>query len=415
MRRLARAFAIAALLVWPLASARLAHASYEEFQSLDVGRQEEDDENLLDHVLVRPPEDWYDDWRSARGAFRSSQGCFTSGQWYLDNDLRVRVPMGDTTYLDLNIREVSDDESVYGWTRFDVRFPLPHAGLWGLRFIPTFNKSQQDVALLWDAGTAATPYQMNVTLGLEDLFNKFWALRQTRVGDDSEPYERHPYEPALSLAWRGAGPRVELNGKWLTPSRKRFDTHDPAQRRTESLWGAKGDAHVAQRLGPGALSLRFEQLQASSYAYYELASPGDHHKFARRWRAEAAWSQPVGMHGRIALRYFYQERDQVWRPPISNSSLGVIDRMPMVEGSFRLPAALTGRLGAMRNRITVVDDGRVPVFTWGTRVETRAFLSLQKQFGRVRIQGTECIELDHEAYPVSFHHDKGFVHVQTTF
>ena len=69
----------------------------------------------------------------------------------------------------------------------------------------------------------------------------------------------------------------------------------------------------------------------------------------------------------------------------------------------------------MRDRITVVGAGVAPVSTYGTRVETRAFFSLQKQFGRVRLEGTEGIELDREPYSVTFHHDKGFLHIQTTF
>jgi hypothetical protein len=96
-----------------------ARASYEEFSTLDVGREEEDDENLLDHVLVRPPAEWVDEWRAAKGGFRTSEGCFTAAQWYLDHELKLQVPMGDTTYLDLGIRDVSDDESTYGWTQFD--------------------------------------------------------------------------------------------------------------------------------------------------------------------------------------------------------------------------------------------------------------------------------------------------------
>ena len=59
--------------------------------------------------------------------------------------------------------------------------------------------------------------------------------------------------------------------------------------------------------------------------------------------------------------------------------------------------------------------GQPPAHTWGTRVETRAYLALQVRFGRVLVQGTECFELDKENYDVAFIHDKGFVHIQTTF
>ncbi len=411
----------AARLAWlPLACAVVAlpatraAASYEEFSTLDVGHEEEDDENLLDHVLVAPPADWLEDWQRAQRAFRSSQGCFTAAQWYLDHELKLQVPMGDTTYMDLNVRDVSDDESTYGWTQFDLRFPVRHAGLWGLRFRPSFDKSRQDVGFLWDHGTGTTPLQIQAVMGMEDMFNKFWALRQVRVGVDSEPYERHPYEPALHVAWRGAGPHFETSVKWLTPSRKRFVTLDTLLRRRETLWGVKHDATLSQRIGNYAAMLHFEMVQASSFAYWEHQF-GDHHLFRRRLRGEGLLQRPLGEHGRIALRYFYQERTAVYRPPFSDVILGSIDRMPMVEGSFRARWDLGVRVGFMRDRITVVGAGVAPVSTYGTRVETRAFFSLQKQFGRVRLEGTEGIELDREPYPVTFHHDKGFLHVQTTF
>lgn len=406
----------AALLALALLMGRapLAHASYEEFDTFDVARQEEDDENLLDHVLVASPEDWLDDWNTSPRAFRSLQGCFTSGQWYLDHELKLKVPMGDTTYMDLGIREVDDDEAAYGWTSFDLRFPIAGSGLWGLRFRPLFDKSRQDVGVLYDAGTATSPFQLKAEMGFEDLFNKFWALRQTRVGDDSEPYEKHPFEPALRMIWRGRGPRAEIGGKWLTSSRKRFDTRDPALRRRERLWGSKGDASLTQALGAWHGAIRAQMLQTSRFEDWEQRS-GDYHKFARRWRVELALARQLAPNVRLTARGYYQERTELYRPPLGNGAMSIIDRMPMLDLTFPIRHDWPARLGLMRNRITVVDDSRSAVFTWGTRVETRAFFSLGKQFGRVRVQGTECFELDREQYDVAFHHDKGFVHIQTSF
>jgi hypothetical protein len=391
-----------------------ARASYEEFLTLDVAKQEEDDENLLDHVLVRQPIEWLDAWERSGSGFRSSQGCFTSGQWYLAHDLKVRVPMGDTTFLVIDTREVSDDESVYSWTQFDVRFPIHRLGLWGIRLRPTFDKSRHDVALLWDRGPSREGFTVQAAMGLEDAFNKFWSSRQVRVGDESEPYERHPYEPALRLGWNSAATRATAGGKWLTPSIKRIDAKDPSERRRVSLWGTKSDASLSQRIGDYTPEIQVEMLQASTYEYWE-AVPGDHHVFRRRWRGEGALSRVIGEHGRLTLRYVYQERTQVWRPPIANNTLAVIDRMPMIEGAFQAPFHTYARVGFMRNRVTVTGLDRQPVSTEGTRLETRAFLGLQVRFGRVVLQGTECIELNREAYDVAFIHDKGFLHFQTTF
>ncbi len=403
-----------AALALTFGAARIAHASYEEFQTLDVGREEEDDENLLDHVLVQSPEDWVDEWRTAPRAFRSLQGCFTSGQWYIDHDLKLKVPMGDTTFMDLNIREVSDDESSYNWTSFDLRFPIGHTGLWGLRFRPLFDKSRQDVGVLYDIGNPTTPLQGRLTMGFEDLFNKLWALRQTRVGDDAEPYEKHPFEPEVNLRWQGAGPHATFDGKWLSPSRKRFDTRDVTLRRRERLWGMRSNAELSQEFAGWHVALRGQMVQASQFADWEQRT-GDYHRYARRWRGELLVTRMLTEHVRLTARGFYQERTQVYRPPLGNGALSLIDRMPMIELSYPIREHWASRVGFMRNRITVVDDSRSAVFTWGTRVETRAYFSLGRQFGRVRVQGTECIELDREQYDVAFHHDKGFVHIQTTF
>jgi hypothetical protein len=407
----------AALLAGALAlapAAPPAHASYEEFASFRVGEQEQDDENLLDHVLVRPPVEWRDAWAQGRGGFRSSQGCFTSGKWYLDHQLVMRAPMSDSTRFELEIREVSDDESVYGWTSLDFRFHVPGAGLWGARFRPTFDKSRQDAALLWDLGRPTSPLRMSAVMSIEDVFNNFWASRQTQVGDEYHPYERHPFEPAVALAWRGPRHEVGFSGKWLTPSIRRYETFSQVLLGREGLWGAKGRADLMRRVGPLRGELGFEEAQASSWAEFPNVT-GDHHNFRRRWRIDGALFHELGPRAEVGLRFFYQERDEVWRPPLANASIGIIDRMPMLEGAFDAPGGTRARVGFMRNRVTVTQVGQLPVFTWGTRVETRVFLSLQKRFGRLLLQGTEGFELDSEQYDVAFIHDKGFIQLQAEF
>jgi len=408
---------LCAWLLLGLLAAAPARASYEEFSTFDVARSEEDDEFLLDHELVRSPFEWHAAFDQAASAFRSSQGCFTSGMWFIDNELKVQVPMGDTTKFIIGMRDVEDLEAHYSWTRLDARFPLPHTGgLWTVRFAPNFDKSQQDWAVQWDHGDAFKPLQVTAVFTVEDAFNKFWSARQTRVGDDAAPYLRHPYEPALGITWRGSGTTFSARGKWLTPSTKQFDTKDSTLRRQEKLWGGKGDAYLAQRIGATTAEVSFEDIQASSWAYWEQQT-GDHHVFRRRWRIESSLVTDVGEHGHVALRFFYQDRVQVWRPPIANATLGVIDRMPMIESWFRGPWSLGIRVGYMKDHITVSDNGGIGglAASEGTRPETRAFFQLQKQFGRVLLQGTEGIELDKEPYPVTFHHDKGFLQLQTTF
>ena len=408
LRALSCTLALWALLAGP------AGASYEEFKTVDMGKPEEDDESVLDHYLVRPPMDWYDEWWQANGSFRTSQGCLTAGRWYMDNLFRVRAPMGDTTKLDLEMQQVEDDEAQYEWLHLGVRFPLPRMGLWGLRFTPAFEKSRQDAALLWDSGTPSSPFQLQAVMGIEDVFNNFWQSRQVEVSKEAQPYERHPYEPALRLHWRGAGPRARAGGKWLTPSVKRFDTEDPALRRKEYLWGAKGDAAVAQRVGRGVLDLGFETVQSWSKAEWQQV-PGDHHLYSRRWRVEGGYSFPYGEHASLNARFVYQERFQVWGPPIADAMRDCIDRMPILETAFQLPLQMRMSTGYMLNRITVVEQGTPPTGSYGTRHENRMYITLRVRVGRVLVEGTEGIELDKEKYDVAFVHDKGFVHILVPF
>ena len=397
-----------------------ARASYEEFASVNVGNTEQDDEYMFDQELVRSPFNWHDEYDLALNAFRSSQGCFTAGHWHLENQLKFEVPLGDTARFRLDYLDYQDMESAYGWTRLEARWPILNTGVWGFRYTPNFEKSRQDMALLWEHGDARTPLQLQGVFTLEDIFNHFWSQRQIQVGGEAEPYSRHPFEPALGVNWRGGGPTVSANAKWLTPSTKQFDTKDPAQRRTEKLWGAKGDGAVSQRIGATTVEGAFEMVQKSSYAYWEQ-QPGDHHEFARRWRIKGSLIQAIGDNAHVAFRYFYMDRTQVLRPPIADLTLNVIDRCVMVDSWFNAPGGLRVWLGALRDRVTVwsnvdpLDYLPPPLVSTGTRYEDRAIISLQKTFGRVRLQGIEGIELDHEPYQVSFHHDKGFIQLQTTF
>jgi hypothetical protein len=69
----------------------------------------------------------------------------------------------------------------------------------------------------------------------------------------------------------------------------------------------------------------------------------------------------------------------------------------------------------MYDRIGIARAGVDPFFTYGSRKESRAYLGLDARFGRVSVSGVEGIELDQEPYEVTFHHDKGFLRLQTTF
>ncbi|MEO5989627.1 MAG: hypothetical protein ABIU54_01245 [Candidatus Eisenbacteria bacterium] len=411
MRHRLAALAWCTLLI--LACATRAHANIEEFKSFDVAIQEEDDENLLDHFLTRMPGQWREDWDRSHGGFRAAEGCLTSGQWFMVNEIKTRASLGDRAWLDIGYLDVQDAERKYGWLQLEFRYPT-RIGAIGWRFRPAYDKSSQDFALLYDWGEAASPLQIQAALTVEDMFNSLWEFRQTRVGNRSEPYRKHPFEPALRVIQRGAHHRLELYGQWLTPSVKAIHELDPSLDRTRTLWGEHGGFEASANHGPWTAELRLDQVQAYS-TDTPLSGSSDSRSFRRRWLGELALRRTLGERVTAEVGWVHQERDQYWHPPLGEGRFRAVDRMPMAEVAWRAHERVLARIGTLYDRIAVEQAGSIPIFTWGTRKESRVFLGLQVRFGKVLLQGTECIELDREQYEVSFHHDKGFLHMQTTF
>jgi hypothetical protein len=246
------------------------------------------------------------------------------------------------------------------------------------------------------------------------MFNSLWEFRQTRVGNRSEPYRKHPFEPALRVISRGARHRLEAYGQWLTSSVKDLHELDPALDRTQTLWGERGGIEGSLTRGAWTAEARFDQVQARS-TDTPVSGLTDALSYRRRWESELALRRAFSERVTGEVRWVYQERTQDWRPPLGDGSLRAYDRMPAAEVTWRVHERMLARIGALYNRIGVEQEGLIPAFTWGTRKESRLYIGLQARFGRVLVQGIEGIELDSEPYEVSFHHDKGFLHMQTTF
>jgi hypothetical protein len=410
---LKRALAALALLALALL-VRPARAGIPEFSSFDVAAPEEDDENLLDQYLARAPEGWRDEWEHSTSALRADQGCMTSGIWHQVNAFKARAPMGQRSWLDVGYEQVTDPEASWQWLRFDFRFPTRRFGAPGIRFQPAYDKSQHDFAALWDAGNDTTAFQMQAAFNLTDAFNSFWEFRQTRVGNHAEPYRAHPYEPELRIVSRGPRHRIELGGRWLTPSRKAIEDPLPALSGTSTLHGSRAYGSVEGALAGLRMLARFESVEARSTSRIGAAT-GNNRSARQRWLAEGAVRRALTPSVHAEFRFFYQERAQDWRPPLADASFRGFDRMSAGEIDWRAREDWLLRLGLLYDRINIIRYGNVPAFSWGTRRESRAFIGLQARFGRIRVQGIEGIELDTEPYVVSFHHDKGFLHLQTTF
>ncbi len=408
-----RALAVAALCALAL-FALPARATVEEFSSFDVFAPEEDDEYVIDHFLARTPVEWRAVWDTATAGARADQGCLTSALWFQSNEMRGRSNLGRRTWLDVDFLQHTDAGGSWQWLQFDVHRRTARMGTWGARVRPAYDKSQQDFALLWDWGGATSPLRLRATFTLEDAFNSFWEFKQERVGDHAEPYRRHPVEPAIEGLWRGPKHRLEWSATWLTPSRKRISDPDPALNGSYALWGSKAHVLAERTLAPATVIAGFDVAQARSARAWDLLA-GDGRLYRRQWSAEFGARRALGPRLTGEARYVYGVRDQAWGPPVTTATFRALDRVGEAEVRWRFTPDWLLRTGVLYDRIGVSESGALPGSTWGRRKESRAFLGLEARFEQVRVQVIEGIELDAEPYDVAFHHDKGFLHVQTTF
>ncbi len=406
--------ALAALAVLGLAPAP-ASATMEEYSTFDVAAREEDDESLLDHLLTRPPSEWRDEWERAPQAFRSGQGCLTSGQWFLMNDLKLTSPLGERARFFLGLRQTHSDAVDYEELGFGFRFPIRWGSL-SAEFQPSWDKSRQDFIVGWEAGTDSSRFHVQTAFNVEDMFNNLWAWRQTRVGALAEPYRRHPYEPRLRVTARGEDWRAEIGGRWMRPSLKQVSGYYvDAGFSLQSLWGAIAWAAAEKRaLGvTWEATVRDQQVESTDAP---LDAPLlDHRDYRREWTAELAARRAVTRRLDVQLRGIYQDRTQAYGAGLGPGAFRGLDRLAQAELFYRASPRFGCRVGVLHDRIGIAERGVVPVFTYGSRKESRAYIGLMARFGRVTVQGIEGIELDHEPYEVEFHHDKGFLHLQTTF
>ena len=403
---------LAAGLVAPPAPAR---ADTEEFSSFDVKRMEEDDEGFIDHLLVRQPLGWRDEWVRAPLAFRTAQGCLTSGQWLMRNELKLSTPLGRRARFGLVLNQAASDLYTYDdlelWFLFPQRF-----GTVGVMFRPYYDKSRQDLALTWEAGADSAPAQLRLTFGLEDLFNNLWAWRQTRVGGNGEPYERHPWEPALKAGLRRERWRAEVAAKWLTPSRKRVGSYfSSIQERRQTLWGACGEALLeAEALGV-TWTARTANRQARSTDQPLDRSTGDGLLARRMWDAGLGARRALTPRLRVEAHWIYAERAQSQRPPLTESRFLGIDRTLQIEAHWAFHPDLVARVGGLFDRVGIRESSPGGYSNEAARNESRAYFGLLARFGRMSVTAVEGIELDPENYEVWHHHDKAFLLMQTTF
>jgi len=391
-----------------------AAAGTEEFSTFDVILQEADDESLLDHLLTRTPRAWRDEWERSPQALRTSQGCLTSGQWLIGTELKLRAPLGERARFGLDVRDDQSDRVSLTYLDFSFRFPTGH-GTPGFWFRPLYDKSRQDLGLFWEAGTETSEVRARATFTLEDVFNNLWEFRQSRVGDASEPYVKHPFEPAAWLLVRRPGWRLALEGQYLTPSRKRHGRDTLITHTT--LWGALGRSSLEARLLGIDWSVAGEGRQARSVGP-GTTPPLQVADFRRQWSVEIAAGRALGPRLEAEARWLYQSRDQdvtsadrLYLPLVF---LDAIDRVVQLEARFVIAGGWSARAGGLYDRVTVAKSAAY-FPTHGTRTESRAYVGLSARFGSVVMSAVEGIELDPEPYEVWWIHDKAFVHLQATF
>lgn len=412
-----RASLVAAALTAILAAhPRALRAGTEEFSTFSVETQEEDDESLIDHMLNRTPRAWRDEWEHATLAVRTAQGCLTSGQWIEQTDLKLRTSLGGRAWFGLNLIRSFDDRATYDYT--DLSFHVPtRYGTGGFMFRPFHDKSRQDMALMWDVGADTSTFQMRAVFGLEDVFNNLWEFRQSRVGEASEPYLRHPWEPGLAFRLRRPTVRAEAGGRYLTPSTKQIviSVADPSLDRIRTLWGTLAWASFeAEALGL-VWQVAGTDKQARSTDYAVAAPEPDGTDYRRQWWVEASARRRFGERFEAEGRWLYQDRTQYHAAPITPPRFAAVDRMLQLETQWTASSHLGVRFGGLYDRISVQQSGVTQDKSFGSRTESRLYVGLVGRFGRVSLMGVEGIELDPEPYEVWGVHDKGFLQLQATF
>jgi hypothetical protein len=403
-----------ALLALPLAIA-CAHASTEEFSTFSAIAQEEDDESTIDHMLARPPAAWEPEWGTSVNAFRTAQGCFTSGQWIIDTRLKLQTQLGERAQFGIDYTDYQADDAQYTKPDFLFRWPIVRGRITTM-FRPFHDKSRQDFGLGWDVGADTTAVQLQAMWVFEDMFNNLWAWRQTRVGDVAEPYTRHPYEPNLSFAIRRRGFRFEAMGRYLTPSVKQVHpTGDPNFFQVATLWGTLAEGRLAFDALGATWHLGTYNKQARSEDAANSPTGDVGANFRRQWWVVGGLDHPIWPRADVSWRWTYMERGQGLTAPLGVGLFHSIDRVQHVEvhGYFR--PTFGYRLGWMHDHINIHKDPGFPGFTYGTRGENRLYVGLDLRFAKVRAGGIEGIELDREPYPVTDHHDKGFLTLQSVF
>ena len=391
-------------------------AGVEEFSTFSVEAQEHDDESLLDHLLARMPLAWRDEWERSPLALRSAQGCITSGEWYNQTDLKLRTGTGQRSWFEFAVRQYENDRAHYNYAELSIHAPT-RFGTFGWLFRPARDKSNQDMALMWDLGADTSAFQLQAAFGLEDVFNNFWEFRQTSTGGRGEPYARHPWEPALRMVVRQPRLRAELGGRYLTPSNKHvvISYGQPDRDIVQTLWGTIAWASVEAR----ALGLEWEARttnhQAGSTERPANLSAPETRDFRRQWSVEAAARRRIASRFTAEVRWLYQARTQIHAPPVDPPSFEGVDRVLQVEAAWSATPSLLVRLGGLYDRINIQNSGITAPFSFGSRTESRAYVAGMARFGRVNLQIVEGLELDHEPYDVVAVHDKGFLQLQASF
>ncbi|MGH7742313.1 MAG: hypothetical protein ACRENS_09860, partial [Candidatus Eiseniibacteriota bacterium] len=251
---------------------------------------------------------------------------------------------------------------------------------------------------------------------VEDMLNNLWAWRQTRVGDQSEPYLKHPYLPQFELISRHDTWRLDLGGRYLTPSEKQVNQYlsvkSPA---LQTLWGAYAWAGAETHALGFGWEARTDNLQALSTAQPLDYSAGNHLDFRRQWSAEGVITRRMSARWSVLGRYLYQGRTELYGESLGPGRFEGLDRVIQFEAERAFAPGWNLKAGALYDRVGFSREG-VTLATSEPRVkESRAYFTIDARFGKVSLEGTEGIELDTEPYQVMFHHDKGFLKLQTTF
>lgn len=397
-----------------------ARASIEDFETWDVGAQENDDEYGLDMYFLSFSPEWDAHWLYSGDGARSTMGSSDNEVWEMRNELRMRRQLNDRVHF------------LYGFTQDQgltieneqhfLGLEVEGGGFWFGPFArPITTKEHLDAGLMvrraWKSGT-----EIRASLSFEDWIsdhtNGRSNIRNRTFTDFLDP----------AREWRLGVRQVWSPVRWIAADVVRLPEFErriqpPASTGLpEDFRWVGGHSWSVRGAGDPMRGLTFDFLaegKKSRVANFpsDGLDPVDTHRDAWKLRTRVTHA----LAGKFLGRWGVQVRGAHEKDVADTAAVPyrlIVDDVVTTVGTRReITRWLTGEFGYghQETKIHQVGPKDEHRFTWGTRSENRLYLIAELATAGLRARFIETIELDNEGYKAFGDHDKGFVQLMADF